>query len=606
MRINPLAPRTWRFLASIMMLAGGGASAAILSGSTGDAVVSNDVMNFHFDEGARATVFNDLSAANQAAFCSGRACPTAGAIGLRGTPKHNNARLTLDFDGVDDCLRIADNSAHEMSLPLFMSVWILPRRLPVRDGSMAILSKYRASGNQREWILGIRTDAAGISRLAFWQSTTGNSATTTAVYSRRQLTSPADLNRWMHVVIRITAGRQYEWWVNGSFESRGTVADNRLFKGRASVRIGCVDYSRVSPDFLFRGKIDEILVAKSVVANADIRRLYDWSRPVQPTMAYVAGAPLRPESCRVDEGVLAARLTDLGPNVYRFWIRPNKRCRSPCDYPSSKCTCAGSCNDFSALRTFLAQNPGIKVIVEKNPFWYSIDPSGASATCLSKKSPEQVWGCAIGELARTYPNLVGWSLDDFFAEKSDGGGIVRSFLTRSLAKAACAAVHDPVSGAPDVNVYATVYCNDTVSNRIRRKYNMYAWLHNQPAPTWEHVFVDYVNSDPELRACITGVSLYTSPDRLTAGSATINRCIGTLQTLQVEQPILDIVEGVYISGLSEQQNNCAQRRRNVGYSRRTTPDGFAFYEMPVPSDASCPGYGWLKQQTIPPTAYIQW
>lgn len=606
MIINHLASKAQRFLAYVTaLLVGCGGFAAILTASTGYALVSNDVMDFHFDESAGATAFDDLSAANLAAFCGGSACPKAREIGLRGTPRHNNARLALDFDGVDDCLTIADNPAHEMSLPLSMSVWILPRRLPAAGAAMAMLSKYRASGNQREWILGIRTDGAGVSWLTFWQSSAGTSAGTTAVHSNRRLTS-ADLNRWMHVVIRITAAGQYQWWLNGTLESQGTVASTSLFKGSASVCIGCVEHSTLSPDFLFRGKIDEIMVAKSYVADADIRAFYDWSKPVQLTMAYVDDPPLLAENCRVDTAALAERVTDLGTNVYRFSIRRNRLCGSSCLYPSSVCTCAGACDDFSSLRTFLAQNPGIKVIVERNPFWYSIAPTGASPTCLSKPSPEQVWGCAIGELARTYPNLVGWSLDDFFAEKKDGSNVVRSFLDRPLAKAACAALHDPVTGAPHVKIYATIYCNGEVPDHIRDKYQMDEWWHHDFPPTWETAFVDYVNSDPELRTCITGVSLYTGPDELTEGSATINRCIGTLRALQVGQPVLEIVEGVYISSLSDDEISCDQRRQNVSYSRRTNPDGFAFYLMPVPSDTSCPGYSWMKQRTISPNRYIQW
>ena len=152
----------------------------------------------------------------------------------------------------------------------------------------------------------------------------------------------------------------------------------------------------------------------------------------------------------------------------------------------------------------------------------------------------------------------------------------------------------------------------------------------------QQAFVDYVSSDPELRDCIAGITLYTAPEHLPdfsfgatdldllqrmLGSSTINSCIEDLRPLQVGSPRLELIEGVYIATLynggATLRNQCEHWDDNVLMSRATAPDGFSFYLTPAPGatcpwrSASYPGdvtwtYSWLNSLTSLPASYITW
>lgn len=560
---------------------------AIINGSRlGHAVVANDVMIFHFDELPPAGAFDDKSAVNANGFCNDSSdCPGVGGTGLRGTPLNDYAKRAADFNGETDCITIPDNSAHSLSLQngLTLSAWILPRSLPTAGGAAAIVSKYSSSGDQREWILGIRNINGG-PRLAFWKSSQGTSASTIAVYSVRVLQA-TDFNRWTHVLLRINASGSYEWWINGLFDS-GSVIQDLLFKaGTATSRIGCVQKSTTAPDMLFRGKIDEILVARSYISDADIQAQYNWSRPQRPTMAYVAGlgkvgqeGSLLLSDGRINVTALAARLRDLRPDVYRFWIRRDQNC-------------AVSCKDFQALGQLLqllsVTNAYTKVIVERDPLWRYIEPAGAPAECFLKSSHEAVWGCAIGALAQSHPGrLIGWSIDDFFSEHPGPSGPTGSFLDRQHAINAGRALR---ARAPNLPIYATIYCSKVIKDDVPKRHDM-SW--RDPATlTYDQAMFDFLNRtgddgiDPaELRRLISGVNLYVDPPDWIDGIAKqtiINRCLDGLRPLKLSGNFT-LNEGVYITWNTDPVMTCAERRRNVSAARLSVPDGYVFYEMLSP------------------------
>jgi Concanavalin A-like lectin/glucanases superfamily len=489
----------------------------------------------------------------------------------------------------------------------------LPRGLPAAGDGVAFVSKYRVSKNQREWILGIRNQS-GSPRLGFWKSARGTSASTIAVYSDRVLTS-ADLGRWMHVVLQIKSDGRYQWWVNGSLDSSG-VLQNRSFKsGAAATRIGCVDSISASPKMFFHGKLDELIVTKSYVSGEDIERFYNWSRPVVPSMSHTAGVAWKSGievQAPVDVPELAARIELLGMDVYRFFIRSDSKCKP-------------ACKDFEALKHLLehlkTKAISTKVIVERNPFWLTVRPHGADPACLEgfdEDIPEQhmrQWACALARLAAQYPkHLVGWSIDDFFVLRRSGNPEVpRTFLERPHALAVCRELRDQARGAQSLKVYATIYCEPVteaggiVINAVRApKW----WQGHEHSPNWADAFVDYMTlAEPkgtsdlaELRSCIRGVNLYTNHGY--AHQNTINACIDKLRALQVEQPLLEITEGVYVADVGEDDGDndhndgdglvpgpdakgkCEERKSHVDVSRLTVPDGFIFYEM-LPTDDGC-------------------
>jgi hypothetical protein len=591
----------------IMVIVGalvGVCAGSVLMGSTvAQALIANDVMNFHFDELPPAGSFDDKSAVNVSGSCSGGAeCPGVGGTGLRGTPHNNNVKRAADFNGWTDCIKIPDRAEHSLSLGsgVSFSVWVLPRSLPGIGGASAFVSKYKAAGDQREWILGIRNQN-GSPHLAFWKSSLGTSSSTTAVYSNRVLGN-GDLNRWMYVALRINSSRQYEWWVNGSLDASGSLSSTSFKAGTAPTRIGCIEGSTTAPDMFFHGKIDELLVAKSYMSSTAIQRLYAWSLPTVPFMAHVAGIawglPLA-EQKPVDVPELASRIQQLGMDFYRFIIRADGKCEP-------------ACKDFDALKQllkyFVTNRITTRVIVERNPFWLTVRPDGADQACLDaydENEPAQhvkQWACAIAKLAADYPDhLVGWSIDDFFVPRPSGNPEVRrSFSNRAYALTACRELRNPEHEAPDLKMYTTMYCEPVGNaNDMITDYQVPQWWQGATAsPSWADAFVDYLTKPDgardlaEMRECIDGVNVYTDPARF-AGQNAINECIDTLRALQIQEPILEIIEGVYVrdvGGLvtepSTESGLCEMRKDHVDASRLTVPDGFIFYEM-LSTDDGC-------------------
>lgn len=499
---------------------------------------------------------------------------------------------------------------------------------PSGTGSaVAVVSKYSSGGDQREWILGIRNDSDN-PRFAFWKSSNGASNSTTAIYSNRVLRA-SDLNRWTHVVLRINSESAYEWWINGTFDGdrrhRRYLASPEFKAGNAKTRIGCVERSASAPDMLFHGKIDELLVARSYISDIDLQKLYTWSRPQTPTMAYVAGigtpgaaGSLLLADGRVNVPALATRIRDLQPDVYRFFIRRNSRCDV-------------SCNDFEALGRLLEalSDTGAysKVIIERDPLWFTIEPTGAPAECLGQPSHEAVWGCAIGALAKVHPNrLIGWSIDDFFSEHDGPAGPNGSFLSRIHAVNASRALR---AQAPNLPVYATIYCNAPIydvtyeppsDSRLRHDMSWY----DRRSLTYDRAMFDFLTNvgrdgvvPGELRGFITGVNLYFNQrywDKSESQQTVINRCIDGLRRLQVGGNFT-INEGVYITllGGDSKRERCAVRQKNVDAAKLTVPDGYVFYEMlsPLePPELRCSAaeydYNSLRSATQHASAFITW
>jgi hypothetical protein len=607
------------------------ALASSIDAPSSSAPVANDVMMFHFDELPPAGIFDDKSSIDANGACANAAvCPGVGGTGLRGTPRNSNVKRAADFNGTTDCITIPDHPAHSFNLNngITFSAWILPRSLPGAGRAVAIVSKYSTGGNQREWILGIQ-NVSGDPHLAFWKSREGTSSSTTAVYSDRVLQT-SDLNRWTHVVLRINSASRYQWWMNGSLVGAGVLADSLFKAGTATTRIGCVERSALAPDMLFHGKIDELLVAKSYISDTDLQAQYAWSRPQTPTMAYVAGIGTVPPGMvgslllangRVDVPALAARIGHLRPDVYRFVIRRNRRC-------------AESCNDFEALGRLLQTLSGsgafTKVIVERDPLWYTIEPTGAPAECLTELSNEAVWGCAIGALAALHPNrLVGWSIDDFFSQHDGPAGPKGSFLDRKHAVNASRALH---ARAPDLPVYATIYCNapivdstyiDSATHRAYdvRLYHEMSW-YDSASLTYDRAMFDFLTRaggdgvDPaELRGFITGVNVYLNQrywDPNIPKQTTINRCLDGLRRLQVSRSFT-INEGVYVTLAARPPMTCTERRSNVDAARLTVPDGYVFYEMlslqespELPCSAAEYDYSSLRTKTQRASTFVRW
>jgi hypothetical protein len=606
---------------------------------TGEAVqklIANRVLQMHLEESASAITFTDTSPQQHHGACTGATCPTRNRIGLVGHAS-TLRRLAAEFDGVDDCITIADNSDHSLSLPFTISAWILPRALPASNTSMTIASKYSTLGNQREWTMSLGDDN-GTAKLGFAKSSLGTSGSTTAVYASRSF-SPTDRNRWMHVVLRANASGAFEWWINGALDSTGIFPSNTFFAGSATTRIGCVEKATAAPDSFFSGKLDELLIAKSYISNADLQQLYTRSRPTSPKMTFLEGHTLLPNK-QIDVPELDARIRDLGMDEYEFVIHRKM----------SSCSPNGSCEDHLALRDLLGRmvaSPGrAKVVAGRNPLWFSTTPTGADATCLAKPNAEEKWGCAIGDDANDFPGtLTGWTIDDFFVEHNDEDHI--AFFDRTRFERACTALRER---NPSVKVYATMYCPTDISKYrcgYDVHYNLDWWPNTEGAPVPDSsgvcspgpgtidplretdLIYEYVTETGTdgvdttlLQSCLSGVNVYGLEG---TPASVINECVDGLRPMQQLIPGFEIRLGVYTTtGLRHPTIDCVDSGPPVGYpneqdvlrqdiiesARLTAPDAFVFYVMPQSSDTCSPssayGYQGFKDFTANPQRFIRW
>lgn len=169
-------------------------------------------------------------------------------------------------------------------------------------------------------------------------------------------------------------------------------------------------------------------------------------------------------------------------------------------------------------------------------------------------------------------------LDDFFAYSSDG-----SFADIEYMKKLCSIKMDKkrynvntrilsdgsLTSDSTFKLYSVIYCGNSIGlDSLKVK-------EFSTATTHEKAFADMLNSDDELKECFDGVYLYTSPREL-VDEKMINNCIKTLRPLKKE-----IIEGVYISDLAKRSISYNQRYKNINISRKTAPDGFAFFVLPI-------------------------
>ena len=122
------------------------------------------------------------------------------------------------------------------------------------DATKAILAKWRASNNQRSWMVSAVTDSGN--KIRFWDSANGTAFTNT------NFATTFNSETWYKIAIVNVSGT-VSLYVNGTADSTThTLATGAPFASTALVRIGARVNSSDAPSGYFNGNLDDVRLSK--------------------------------------------------------------------------------------------------------------------------------------------------------------------------------------------------------------------------------------------------------------------------------------------------------------------------------------------------------
>ncbi|MEN8251564.1 MAG: cadherin domain-containing protein [Bacteroidota bacterium] len=178
------------------------------------------------------------------------------------TDRFDNANSAYQFDGVDDYIRLTNESSMHFGNDDFsISAWYsLATDEPVGK-VQAIFATYHAS-DEREYILGAHPtwDSIYMKLYNNGQSEGGNLVHVERTVGWHMVTVTKNSS---HLII----------YLDGEFVEQTTVTSNIIRTG-TDVLIGAVEHSNSTPDWLFYGKIDDVSVHNRVLEDWEILNTY--------------------------------------------------------------------------------------------------------------------------------------------------------------------------------------------------------------------------------------------------------------------------------------------------------------------------------------------
>ncbi len=219
------------------------ATGTVLSGVVSDVPYpsSDRELHLHFEEASGATSFDDGSSNHASASCSGTACPSAGQSGQQGS--------ALSFDGINDTLTIANDSAFE-DTPLTLMAWIKPTWTsgdPTYNPAILGLRSSTGSGTTYSWHI-----TKNYSRMELYNGSTVGGVNISM-----------NPNQWYHVALVWEDGT-WTGYVDGV--AVGTVSESIGTATGRSLHIGSADGTRE----YFPGMIDELAIYGQALSAAEI------------------------------------------------------------------------------------------------------------------------------------------------------------------------------------------------------------------------------------------------------------------------------------------------------------------------------------------------
>lgn len=212
--------------------------------------VTNDVSN----NGNNGVLLNMSTSTN----------PTQGIVGQ-----------ALSFDGVDDYINVGSGSSLDNLTTFTVSVWINPSTIPPTNTYGRIFEKPDTGGSLEGLRLEVRDCTATTCGITASRNYDGTDALT-------QQGTLITNGVWTHVVFTYdeTGDRKIYYYINGvkrtsyaqQDASTGTIVSDANYNGF----IGNED---ASPEYSFRGNIDELRIYNKVLSNEEISYLYNLSAP---------------------------------------------------------------------------------------------------------------------------------------------------------------------------------------------------------------------------------------------------------------------------------------------------------------------------------------
>ena len=163
---------------------------------------------------------------------------------------------SLDLDGSNDYVQVADDNALDISSSITVSAWIYPTNIANKDG---IISKRTSTENSGDWAF--RLTSAAKLKLLIWDGDANNGSTSS--------TNAISTNTWTHIAFtHDNSTNTTKFYINGSLDATTTSLSKNLAGNNSNVYIG---WDGQQGDKFFTGKIDEVRIWDDVRTQAEIQ-----------------------------------------------------------------------------------------------------------------------------------------------------------------------------------------------------------------------------------------------------------------------------------------------------------------------------------------------
>jgi hypothetical protein len=570
--------------------------------------------------------WDNTVAGTQASCISPLGCPEERTLGLFGSANRGYRREAIELSNPQarayvttdvplagrQCLTFGDKTQIALGDAFTFSAWFMLRTMP-RPGYQFIVSRYDAR-TARTFGFGLQTRKTGGQSVlypVFVKAEPGAPAGDDTVVRGSKLwdadTQGPQLGRFHHLVFRARpdgALLRWSFHIDGSAQSSGVMPKGFL-PSSVPTHIGCAAYGTTpsavvtpamsDPYWSFDGKLDEVIVYNGTLSDAQITSTYASAKPTETPIGLFANTP-RDENDRVRVPALLSRLRELGADHYSYEVKRRAHL-----------------SDLREILTAIALRA--QAGNADAAFWAKFRVNVDSRTVVYGALRDDLPGYAkeLVEIAQKHaPYFEGLNLDDFFTvDKATG----TSFGDMGKLKPLCDA-----AGA-QLKISATVYCNYPFTSTLPNYQpgGAQGWTKNKP--TVDHLaFVEYVKylrsayERGKYGSCLGGITLYTSPESMLgkpsdatyvdANAGMINECMRQMRELK-----LPIREGIYTSSLGARPLSEVERRANLDVARRTHPDAFEAFHLPVDPSTGAPNsplFAALAEANADPSHIIRW
>ena len=163
---------------------------------------------------------------------------------------------SLDLDGSNDYVQVADDNALDISSSITVSAWIYPTNIANKDG---IISKRTSTENSGDWAF--RLTSAAKLKLLIWDGDANNGSTSS--------TNAISTNTWTHIAYtHDNSTNTTKFYINGSLDATTTGLSKNLAGNNSNVYIG---WDGQQGDKFFTGKIDDICIWDDVRTQTEIQ-----------------------------------------------------------------------------------------------------------------------------------------------------------------------------------------------------------------------------------------------------------------------------------------------------------------------------------------------